>query len=189
MLFILIAILLAAGCVAVWYAAMHYRTKEARTSVVLQTLKALPASQLVVVTEEHLARISCDDSGFWLGRRSGHASIIVRFHWALNLERLMSSDLRVVGRHVTATLPPVERFDVVPDLSSLEFYGRKSGLSYIADALRVRTLRDDLFVATSRSLVDLRSRDGSQYRPRVIQRLNQQASTLFAGTGLEVKFE
>ena len=173
---------------AIWYLVI-IPTHDARREAVLQVLATIPQTHLMVISEEALASVSIDDSNWLMGRRKGHTKLLLKIHWALDLGRLTPADVRIIGRHVTVTLPSLEVFDVTPDLASWEFYGSRSGLFCIVDALRSTSLRDDLFNAVQQALPSYRYADGSKYRPAVVERLNNDAAILFAGIDLKVTFQ
>jgi len=159
---------------------------QIRSNVVLQILNTVPVSELVVLTEEQVTFVNQDQSGFWLGPRTGQASLTVKLAWSMDLSEVQPSDIVVSGRQVTVRLPPVRVFEVIPDFASWTYYGQKSGLYWIIDAIQGRTIRDDLFAETGTVLDSMRYRDGSVHRPDIVRRLNEKLTTLLAGSDLVV---
>ena len=157
--------------------------------LVISVLQTLPRSFLVLLTHETLAVTHRDRSTWLLGVRRGQSTLAIRIHWGVDLSKVKPGDIRVSGHHVTIRLPDPQILDVVPDLATWKFIGKRSGLHAAKDTIRGRSLESELLRDVQRAIPKYRSQDFHVQRLAIIDRLNRNTADLFADSGLSVKFE
>ena len=157
--------------------------------LVISVLRTVPRSFLVLLTDETIVVSHQDRSSWLMGTRKGQSAIEVRIHWGVDLEKIVRSDIIVDGSRVRVRLPDPEVFDVVPDLDSWRYTGKRSGLHVIADSVRGTSLEHELLRDVQRTVGP--SRPGWREPPKqdLLDRINHQTARLFEDAGLDVRFE
>ena len=130
-----------------------------------------------------------DDSSWLWGTRQGMSRLNIRTHLGVDLQKLKPNAVRVDGQRVSVHLPEPEVLDVVPDLASWKYVSKSSGLQHMRDAVRGRSVRDELIALVQEALPRYRNATLYTDRASIADRLNREATNLFGPTGLRVKFE
>lgn len=161
---------------------------QARETV-LKVLQTLPRSFVVLQTQHTIVVSHRDRSSWLLGTSRGQSVMTIRIHAGVDLAKVTRSHIRVDGRDVRIRLPDPEVFDVVPDLDSWRYTGKRSGLQVVGDTVRGSSLEQRLMHDIQRAMRGYRTRKPDVDRDAMIARLNRQADDLFEGTGLSVRFD
>ncbi len=188
----LLNIILAIVAVAVGIALTVYLpgcSQRATRSVTVSILQQIPRAWLVMQTDEELTVAEIRGGGWVLGPRSGMAMAVRRTHWGLDLEKVAGKDIMVSKREIRIKLPDPSIFDSVVDMSTFRHMTRRSGFYAIADAFSGRSLMVELADIACRTPPKFSSEQIQVRRSDFIRRLNEQAATLFAAKGLNVRFE
>jgi hypothetical protein len=174
-----------------FYVLHHVDTRKngATHERVIQIIQNLPQSFLVLLTQETLVVSHRNHSSWLLGTKRGQSSITVRLHWGFDLEQITPADIMVSQNRVVIRAPDPRLFDVVPDLPTWRYTGKRSGLQIISDSLLGTSLEYELLADVQDTMRRYRTPTQSVDRQGMIQRLNDQSDQLFAGTGLHVRFE
>jgi hypothetical protein len=164
-------------------------TDDEKREVVVKVLGTVPRSFLVVLTQESLVVTHRRGGNWYLGKRRGQSSMVVRVHWGVDLAKVGRTDIAVSGNRVVVRLPAPEILDQAPDLDTWRYVTKRSGLQVIRDAARGRSLERELLRDVQNAFPHYRPADFDVQRLAILDRLNRSAASLFAGTGLDVRFE
>ena len=102
----------------------------------------------------HAERVTrhVDDRSWLWGTRQGMSDLNVRTYLGVDLAKLVPASIRVDDQHVVVYLPEPEVLDVVPDLASWKYVSKASGLQHLRDAVRGRSVRDELMALVQEAL-------------------------------------
>ena len=184
---ILLASLLVGGCVA---AAVYWavRSDRAVRTLTVSILRNVPQAYLVMESSEQLAVATINSGGWFLGPRVGQVVAKRTTYWGADLTVVQSGDIEVAGRLVRVRLPSPSVLDVAVDLSSLQFFTKRSGLRLLGDLAMGRSLEHDLMELVYRNQPEPTSADVESRRLEFVARLNREVAELFRGHDLSVEF-
>ena len=181
-------ILVSAAITAVALFALGHAERVTR-HVVLSILRSVPCLFLTTTRVEQLCVTHVDDSSWLWGTRQGMSHLNVRTYLGVDLAKLVPASIHVDDQHVVVYLPEPEVLDVVPDLASWKYVSKSSGLQHLRDAVRGRSVRDELMTLVQEALPRYRNSTLYTDRATIVDRLNREATNLFGPTGLSVHFE
>lgn len=183
---ILLASLLVGGCMA---AAVYLavRSDRAVRNLTISILRDLPKSFLVLESSEQLAVATINSGGWILGPRVGQVVAKRTTYWGIDLTAVQSGDIEVDGNRVRVRLPAPCALDVAVDLSTLQFFTKRSGLQLLGD-LMGRSLEHDLMELVYRNQPEPTSEEIESRRLEFAARLNSDIAKLFEAKGLTIEF-
>ena len=185
---ILLASLLVGGCVAATvYLAV--RSDRATRTLTISILRDLPKSFLVLESSEQLAVATINSSGWLLGPRIGQVAAKQVTYWGTDLTAVQPGDIEVAGRLVRVRLPLPTVLDVAVDLSTLQFFTKRSGLQILGDLAMGRSLESDLMAMVYRDAPTPSDDEIEERRLEFVARLNRDVAKLFESKGLTIQFE
>ncbi len=184
-LLILTIIIVAVGSLNTW----PLLSQDAKAQQIIHILRTIPRNFYVVATEESIRVASHDSSNAWLGTRRGQATISARVHYGFDFQKVRPEHIGVEGSNVTITLPRLEVFDASIDTGSLTVITKRSTIHVIRDAVRGRSMENELLRQIGRELESVDAHSLRNQRAAIIERLNHDSVAIFKGTGLNVRFE
>lgn len=184
---ILFAIILLGGCVAL---ALYFavRSDRAVRNLTISVLRNVPSSFLVLESSEQLAVATINSGGWFLGPRIGQVVAKRSTYWGIDLTRVIPEHIEVDGAQVRVRLPPPSVLDVAMDLSTLQFYTKRSGLQLLGDLAMGRSLEHDLMELVYRDAPTPSDNEVESRRLEFAERLNRDVAELFKGHNLTVEF-
>ena len=183
----LLAALLIGGCVAaVVY--LVVRSDRAVRSLTISVLRDLPKAYLVLESTEQLAVATINSGGWILGPRIGQVVAKRTSYWGTDLTQIKSDQIEVDGTRVRVRLPTPGLLDVAVDLSTLQFFTKRSGLQLLGDLAMGRSLEKDLMELVYRSHPEPTPDEIESRRLEFVTRLNRDTARLFGSRGLSVEF-
>lgn len=165
------------------------QTERAIRQIVISILRNASCLFLTTSRVEQLCVTHVDDSSWLWGTRQGMSRLDVRTYLGVDLQKLKSDAVRLDGQRITVHLPEPEVLDVVPDLASWKYVSKASGLQHLRDAVRGRSVRDELMALVQEALPRYRNATLYTDRATIADRLNRESTNLFGPTGLTVNFE
>ncbi|NLE58804.1 MAG: DUF4230 domain-containing protein [Planctomycetes bacterium] len=184
---ILFAIILLGGYVALaWYLAV--RSDRAVRNLTISILRNVPSSFLVLESSEQLAVATINSGGWILGPRIGQVVAKRTSYWGIDLTQIKPDQIEVDGTRVRVLLPAPGMLDVAVDLSTLQFFTKRSGLQLMGDLAMGRSLEHDLMALVYRSQLGPTSAEVESRRLEFVARLNRDAAELFRGHNLTIEF-
>ena len=185
---ILLASLLVGGCVA---AAVYFavRSDRAVRNLTISLLRDVPSSFLVLEASEQLAVATINSGGWILGPRIGQVVAKRTTYWGVDLTQVRPEQIEVDGTRVRVRLPAPGVLDVAVDLSTLQFYTKRSGLQLLGDLAMGRSLEHDLMAMVYRNQPEPTSEEVESRRLEFAARLNNDVAKLFESKGLTIQFE
>ena len=185
---ILLASLLVGGCVAA-AVYMAIRSDRAVRNLTISLLRDVPSSFLVLEASEQLAVATINSGGWILGPRIGQVVAKRTTYWGVDLTQVRSEQIEVDGIRVRVRLPAPGVLDVAVDLSTLQFYTKRSGLQLIGDLAMGRSLERDLMELVYRNQPEPMSEEIESRRLEFAARLNNDVAKMFESKGLTIQFE
>jgi hypothetical protein len=183
----LLAVLLIGGCVAaVVY--LVVRSDRAVRALTISVLRDLPKSFLVLESSEQLAVATINSGGWILGPRIGQVVAERTSYWGIDLTQIKADQIEVDGTRVRVPLPAPSMLDVAVDLSTLQFFTKRSGLQLLGDLAMGRSLEKDLMELVYRSHPEPMPDEIESRRLEFVARLNRDTARLFGSRGLSVEF-
>jgi len=185
---ILLASLLVGGCVAA-AVYMAIRSDRAVRNLTISLLRDVPSSFLVLEASEQLAVATINSGGWILGPRIGQVVAKRTTYWGVDLTQVRPEQIEVDGARVRVRLPAPGVLDVAVDLSTLQFYTKRSGLQLIGDLAMGRSLERDLMELVYRNQPEPMSEEIESRRLEFAARLNNDVAKMFESKGLTIQFE
>ena len=184
---ILLVALLIGGCVtaAVYFAV---RSERAIRTLTISVLRDLPKSFLVLESSEQLAVATINSGGWLLGPRIGQVVAKRNSYWGIDLTQIKPEQIEVDGTRVRVPLPAPSLLDVAVDLSTLQFFTKRSGLQLMGDLAMGRSLEHDLMAFVYRSQPEPTPDEIESRRLEFAARLNSDVAKLFESKGLMIEF-
>lgn len=184
---ILMAALLIGGCVttAVYFAV---RADRAIRTLTISVLRDLPKSFLVMESSEQLAVATINSGGWLLGPRIGQVVAKRNSYWGIDLTQIKPEQIEVDGTRVRVPLPAPSLLDVAVDLSTLQFFTKRSGLQLLGDLSMGRSLENDLMALVYRNQPEPTTDEIESRRREFVARLNRDVAKLFESKGLAIEF-
>lgn len=183
----LLTALLVGGCVAA-AVYMAVRSDRAVRMLTISVLRDVPSSFLVLEASEQLAVATINSGGWLLGPRVGQVVARRTTYWGIDLTRVMPEHIEVDGIRVRVRLPAPGVLDVAVDLSTLQFYTKRSGLQLLGDLAMGRSLESDLMAMVYRDAPMPSDDEIESRRLEFAARLNRDVAKLFESNGLAVDF-
>ena len=159
------------------------------TQKVMAILGHTPESFLSTTRSDQMNIARVDDSGWLFGAREGISTMRITSHAGVDLRKLGPQDIRSEAGRVHVRLPDCEVLAVEADLDSYRAVHKTSGLNHIRDAIRGKSVKDELMEHTKESIPSYRDPANYPARKEIVDRMNRESSSLFAPAGLEVQFE
>ena len=183
----LLAALLISGCAA---AVVYLVVRSDRTvrSLTISVLRDLPKSFLVLESTEQLAVATINSGGWILGPRTGQVVAKRTSYWGIDLTQIKPDQIEVDGTRVRVLLPAPGMLDVAVDLSTLQFFTKRSGLQLMGDLAMGRSLEHDLMALVYRSQPEPAPDEIESRRLEFVARLNRDVAEMFKGHNLTVEF-
>ena len=184
----LLAALVIGGCVAasVYWAV---RSERAVRTLTISILRDLPSSFLVLESSEQLAVATITSGGWILGPRVGQVVAKRTSYWGIDLTQIKPDQIEVDGTRVRVLLPAPGMLDVAVDLSTLQFFTKRSGLQLMGDLAMGRSLEHDLMELVYRNQPEPTTEEIESRRLEFAVRLNRDVAKLFESKGLGIQFE
>lgn len=184
---ILFAIILLGGCVAL---ALYFAARADRSvkTLAISILRNIPSKFLVLESSEQLAVATINSGGWILGPRIGQVVAKRTTYWGVDLTQVRPEQIEVDGTRVRVRLPAPGVLDVAVDLSTLQFYTKRSGLQLLGDLAMGRSLERDLMELVYRNQPEPMSEEIESRRLEFAARLNRDVAELFKGHNLTVEF-
>ena len=183
----LLASLLVGGCVA---AAVYLavRSDRAVRNLTISILRDLPKSFLVLESSEQLAVATINSGGWLLGPRTGQVVAKRTTYWGVDFTQVVPEQIEVDGARVRVRLPAPGVLDMAVDLSTLQFFTKRSGLQLIGDLAMGRSLEHDLMALVYRNQPEPTTEETEARRMEFAARLNSDVAKLFESKGLMIEF-
>lgn len=124
---LLIAAIILAGCLTLAISLLARSDRAIRT-LAISMLRNIPQAFLVMENSEQLALATMNDGGWILGPRIGQVSAKRRTYWGVDMSRIAPEDIAVDGHQVRIKVPEPSVLDTALDMSSLQFFTKRSGL-------------------------------------------------------------
>ena len=185
---ILMAAIILGACAALAIY-LSARSDRAVRSLTISVLRNIPQSFLVMESSEQLALATMNDGGWILGPRVGQVSAKRRIYWGVDLSMIASKDIAVDGHQVRIKVPDPSVLDTSLDMSSLQFFTKRSGLQFMRDMAMGRSLECDLLAVVYSSQPEHTPSDIQARRASFVARLNCETANLFESKGLTVVFD
>lgn len=185
---ILFAAILLGGCVAL---ALYFAARADRSvrTLAISIMRDVPSSFLVLESSEQLAVATINSGGWILGPRIGQVVAKRTTYWGIDLTQIKPDQIEVDGTRVRVHLPDPSVLDVAVDLSSLQFYTKRSGLQLFGDLAMGRSLEHDLMTLVYRNQPEPTAEEVESRRLEFVARLNRDVGKLFESKGLAVQFQ
>ena len=185
---ILLVALIIGGCLAA-AVYMAVRSDRAVRTLTISILRDLPSSFLVLESSEQLAVATVNSGGWILGPRTGQVVAKRTSYWGIDLTQIKPEHVEVDGTRVRVRLPAPGVLDVAVDLSTLQFFTKRSGLQLLGDLAMGRSLERDLMELVYRNQPEPTSDEVESRRLEFAARLNSDVAKLFESKGLTIQFE
>ena len=184
---ILLVTLLIGGCVtaAVYFAV---RSDRAIRTLTISILQNVPQTYLVLESREQLAVATINSGGWILGPRIGQVVAKRTSYWGIDLTQIEPDQIEVDGTRVRVLLPAPGLLDVAVDLSTLQFFTKRSGLQLMGDLAMGRSLEHDLMSMVYRNAPMPSDDEVESRRLEFAARLNSDVAELFRGHNLTIEF-
>ena len=184
---ILFAIILLGGCVAL---ALYFAARADRSvrTLAISILRNVPSKFLVMESSEQLAVATINSGGWILGPRVGQVVAKRTTYWGVDLTQVVPEQIEVDGARVRVRLPAPGVLDVAVDLSTLQFFTKRSGLQLLGDLAVGRSLEHDLMSMVYRNAPMPSDDEVESRRLEFAARLNSDVAELFRGHDLSVEF-
>ena len=183
----LLTALLVGGCVAA-AVYMAVRSDRAVRMLTISVLRDVPSSFHVLEASEQLAVATINSGGWILGPRAGQVVAKRTTYWGVDLTQVMPEQIEVDGTRVRVRLPSPTALDVAVDLSTLQFFTKRSGLQLLGDLAMGRSLENDLMAMVYRDAPMPSDGEVESRRLEFAARLNRDVAELFKGHNLTVEF-
>lgn len=182
-----LAVLLISSCAA---AVVYLAVRSDRTvrSLTISVLHDLPKSYLVLESSEQLAVATINSGGWILGPRIGQVVAKRTSYWGIDLTQIEPDQIEVDGTRVRVPLPAPSMLDMAVDLSTLQFFTKRSGLQLMGDLAMGRSLEHDLMALVYRSQPEPTSEEVESRRLEFAARLNRDVAELFREHNLTIEF-
>ena len=184
----LLAAILVGGCVAIGVC-FAPRSDRAVQALAISVLRDVPASFLVMESTEQFAMATISDGGWILGPRVGQVVAKRVTYWGVDLTQVVPEQIEVDGTRVHVRLPAPGVLDVAVDLSTLQFFTKRSGLQILGDLAMGRSLESDLMAMVYRDAPTPSDDEIEERRLEFVARLNRDVAKLFESKGLTIQFE
>lgn len=183
----LLTTLLVVGCTAA-VVFMVIRSERAIRTLTISILQNVPQTYLVLESSEQLAVATINSGGWILGPRTGQVVAKRTSYWGIDLTQIKPDQIEVDGTRVRVLLPAPGMLDVAVDLSTLQFFTKRSGLQLMGDLAMGRSLEHDLMALVYRSQPEPTSEEVESRRLEFVARLNRDVAEMFKGHNLTVEF-
>ena len=183
----LMAAIILGGCAALAIY-LSARSDRAVRTLTISILRDLPKSFLVLESNEQLAVATINSGGWILGPRVGQVVAKRTTYWGIDLTQVMPEHIEIDGAQVRVRLPSPSVLDVAVDLSTLQFYTKRSALQLLGDLAMGRSLENDLMAMVYRDAPMPSDDEVESRRLEFASRLNSDVAELFRGHDLSVEF-
>lgn len=188
MKYILVAAVIAVVLIVACFYTKRRHVTPSSGQVVLKVLTSMPRSAMILATEEVMLDANLTTGSWLMGPRTGYATMMAKLHWGMDLQKLSPEDIVSQTSRVTVTLPEPVLLEVTPDLATWRTFSKRSWLQVMRDTSTSRSLEQELLATVQGKLSAAGTSTPPGLREAMLDRLNRQSRTLFAHTGLTVRF-